>query len=124
MIEMDDILEHTLLPLLHARLVLYQHFLELEHRVKRAASRDEDFMRMITVPGVEPIAALTFKAAVDDPACFKRSRTVGAYFGLTPRRYKSGEHDNPGLISRARGRDVREAMYAAPNALRMRTMAG
>ena len=41
-------------------------------------------MRMMTVPGVGPIAALTFKAAVDDPARFKRSRTVAAHFGLTP----------------------------------------
>jgi len=47
-------------------------------------------MRMMTVPGVGPIAALTFKAAVDDPARFKRSRTVAAHFGLTPRRYQSG----------------------------------
>ncbi len=76
MIEMDDVLAHAMLPLLDARLVLYQHFLELDRRVKRAASQDEVCMRMMTVPGVGPIAALTFKAAVDDPARFKRSRTV------------------------------------------------
>nr|WP_227271567.1 transposase [Roseobacter sp. H9] len=70
------------------------------------------------------IAALTFEAAVDAPARFKRSRTVAAHFGLTQRRYQSGEHDNPGRISRAGDRDVRSALYAAANALRMRTMAG
>ena len=74
MIEMDDVLAHALVPLFDARLVLYQHFLELDRRVKRSATRDEVCMRMITVPGVGPIAALTFKAAVDDPARFKRSR--------------------------------------------------
>jgi transposase len=124
MIEMDDVLAHALVPLLDARVVLYQHFLELDRRVKRAASHDEVCMRMMTVPGVGPIAALTFKAAVDDPARFKRSRTVAAHFGLTPRRYQSGEHDNPGRISKAGDRDVRATLYAAANALLMRTMAG
>ncbi len=124
MIEIDEVLAHAMLPLLDARLVLYQHFLELDWRVKRAASQDEVCMRMMTVPGVGPIAALTFKAAVDDPARFKRSRTVAAHFGLTPRRYQSGEHDNPGRISKAGDRDVRATLYAAANALLMRTMAG
>lgn len=87
LIEMDDVLAHALVPLLDARVVLYQHFLELDRRVKRAASHDEICLRMMTVPGVGPIASLTFKAAVDDPTRFKRSRTVGAHFGLTPRRY-------------------------------------
>ncbi|MBY5935710.1 IS110 family transposase [Tateyamaria omphalii] len=124
MIEMDDVLAHAMLPLLDARLVLYQHFLKLDRRVKRAASQDEICMRLMTVPGVGPIAALTFKAAVDDPARFKRSRTVAAHFGLTPRRYQSGEQDNPGRISKAGDRDVRSTLYAAANALLMRTMAG
>ncbi len=124
MIEIDDVLAHALLPLLDARLVLYQHFLELDRRVKRAATHDEVCMRMMTVPGVGPITALTFKAAVDDPSRFKRSRTVAAHFGLTPRRYQSGEHDNPGRISKAGDRDVRATLYAAANALLMRTMAG
>jgi transposase len=124
MIEMDDVLAHALVPLLDARVALYQHFLELDRRVKRAASHDDVCMRMMTVPGVGPIAALTFKAAVDDPSRFKRSRTVGAHFGLTPRRYQSGEHDNPGRISKAGDRDVRATLYAAANALLMRTMAG
>jgi len=124
MIEIDDVLAHALVPLLDARVVLYQHFLELDRRVKRAATHDEVCMRMMTVPGVGPITALTFKAAVDDPSRFKRSRTVAAHFGLTPRRYQSGEHDNPGRISKAGDRDVRATLYAAANALLMRTMAG
>lgn len=124
MIEMDDVLAHALVPLLDARLVLYQHYLELDRRVKRAATHDKVCMRMMTVPGVGPIAALSFKAAVDDPTRFKRSRTVAAHFGLTPRRYQSGEHDNPGRISKAGDRDVRATLYAAANALLMRTMAG
>lgn len=124
MIEMDEVLAHAVIPLLDARAALFQHYLELDRRVKRAASQDEVCMRMMTVPGVGPIAALTFKAAVDDPSRFKRSRTMAAHFGLTPRRYQSGEHDNPGRISKAGDQDVRATLYAAANALLMRTMAG
>ncbi len=123
MIEIDDVSAHAMIRLLDARLVLYQHFLELDRRVKRAASRDEVCLRFMTVPGVGPIAALTFKAAVDDPARFKSSRTVAAHFGLTPRRYQSGEHDNLGRISKAGDRDVRTTLYAAANALLMRNTA-
>ncbi len=124
LIEMDEVLVHALVPLLDARLALYQSFLELDRRVKRAATKDKVCMRMMTVPGVGPIAALTFKSAVDDPSRFRRSRTVAAHFGLTPRRYQSGEADNPGRISKAGDRDVRATLYAAANALLMRTMAG
>ena len=124
LVEMDLVLARAMIPLLDARAVLYQHFLELDRRGKRAATRDKVCMRMMTVPGVGPISALTFKAAIDDPARFKRSRTVAAHFGLTPRRYQSGEHDNPGRISKAGDRDVRATLYAAANALLMRTMAG
>ena len=123
MIEIDDVLAHALVPLLDARVVLYQNYLELDRRVKRAASQDGVCMKLMTIPGVGPIAALSFKAAVDDPTRFKKSRTVAAHFGLTPRRYQSGEHDNPGRISKAGDRDVRSVLYAAANALLMRTMA-
>lgn len=124
LIEVDEVLSHAMLPLLDARLEIYRQFLNLDRRVKHAARSDNTCLRMMTVPGVGPIAALTFKAAIDDPARFKRSRTVAAHFGLTPRRYQSGEQDNPGRISRAGDRDVRATLYAAANALLMRTMAG
>lgn len=124
LVEIDDTLRHAMLPLLDARIAVYQNYLELDRRVKHAARQDDVCLRMMTVPGVGPIAALTFKAAVDDPSRFKRSRTVAAHFGLTPRRYQSGEMDNPGRISRAGDRDVRATLYAAANALLMRTITG
>ena len=58
-----------------------------------------------------------FKAAIDDPTRFKSSRLVGAHFGLTPRRFQSGEMDNTGRISRAGDRDVRATLYIAANSL-------
>jgi len=122
-IEADPDLSHALLPLLDARAVLYQTYRELDRRVKLAASRDDTCLRFMAIPGVGPIAALTFKAAVDDPKRFSSSRTVAAHFGLTPRRYQSGEMDNPGRISKAGDPDVRSALYAAANAMMMRSVA-
>jgi transposase len=123
-IEADPSLSFALLPLLDARVVLHQAFLELDRRVKQIASRDEVCLRFMAIPGVGPITALTFKAAVDDPGRFSSSRTVAAHFGLTPRRYQSGEMDNPGRISKAGDGDVRAALYSAANAMMMRSVAG
>ena len=75
----------------------------------------------MTAPGVGYIVALTFKAAVDDPSRFKRSKNVAAHFGLTPRRYQSGERDNPGHISKAGDTEVRSALYAAANIVMTRS---
>ena len=123
LIEADPDLSHALLPLLDARAVLYKTYRELDRRVKQAASHDETCLRFMAIPGVGPIAALTFRAAVDDPSRFTSSRTVAAHFGLTPRRYQSGEMDNPGRISKAGDRDVRATLYAAANAMMMRSVA-
>jgi transposase len=121
-IEDDPALAHALLPLLEARKMLFCTFVELDRRVKRIAREDAICRRFMGIPGVGEIAALSFKAAVDDPTRFKRSRTVGAHFGLTPRRYQSGETDNPGRISHAGDGDVRTALYAAANAMLMRSI--
>lgn len=122
-IEADPDLSHALLPLLDARAVLFSAYKELDRRVKRVASHDETCLRFMAIPGVGPTVALTFKAAVDDPKRFTSSRTVAAHFGLTPRRYQSGEMDNPGRISKAGDADVRSALYAAANVMMMRSVA-
>ena len=122
-IENDPALRYALLPMLDARLVLLDTFRELDRRVKQVARQDAVCRRFMSVPGVGEIAALSFKAGVDDPGRFKRSRTVGAHFGLTPRRFQSGESDNTGHISHAGDADVRAALYAAANALLMRSIA-
>jgi transposase len=121
LIEADAEMAEALLPVLEARLMLYRTYLVLDRRVKQEARNDAVCRQLMTVPGVGPITAMTFKAAVDDPRRFRRSRTVGAHFGLTPRRHQSGEHDNPGRISKAGDGDVRAALYAAANALMGRT---
>jgi len=120
-IEANAELCHALVPLLDVRLELYKTFLEMDRRVKALAYSDQICRLFMTAPGVGYIAALTFKAAVDDPGRFKRSRTVAAHFGLTPRRYQSGERDNPGHISKAGDSEVRAALYAAANIIMTRS---
>jgi transposase len=71
----------------------------------------------MTVPGVGPLVALTYAAGVDDPSRFSKSRDVGVHFGLTPRRWQSGETDWSGRISHAGDAGVRRALYQAANAL-------
>ena len=77
--------------------------------------------RLMSAPGVGFVTALTYKAGVDDPTRFKHSRTVAAHFGLTPRRFQSGEIDIEGHISRCGDRDVRSTLYTAANALMTRS---
>ena len=73
--------------------------------------------RGATAPGVGSIVALTYAAAIDDPSRFKSSKSVGPLFGLTPRRYQSGETDVTGRISKAGDATVRTALYEAANAI-------
>jgi transposase len=120
-LEADAALAQALLPLLDARLVLYRTFRELDNRTRKLAQKDPVCQRLMTAPGVGFVTALTFKAAVDDPTRFKRSRTVAAHFGLTPRRFQSGEMDNPGRISRAGDPNVRCTLYTAANAMMTRS---
>jgi len=120
-IEADTTLSHSLLLLLDARLELYQVFRELENRTRHMAHADPVCRRLMTAPGVGFITVLTYKAGVDDPYRFKRSRTVAAHFGLTPRRFQSGETDIDGHISRCGDREVRCTLYTAANVLLTRS---
>jgi transposase len=120
-IEADETLSLSLLPMLDARWVLYQTFRELDNRTRKMANNDPVCQRLMSTPGVGFVTALTFKAGVDDPSRFKRSRTVAAHFGLTPRRFQSGEIDIDGRISRCGDRDVRCALYTAANVMLTRS---
>src|SRR5215467_2240389 len=73
--------------------------------------------RLMTVPGVGPVVAVTFKSAVDDPSRIAKSKAVGALFGLTPKKYQSGEKDVTGGITRTGDEMVRTALYEAANVL-------
>ena len=113
----DEMLACALNPLLDARTMLYKTYLKLDNAIKALVKADPVCKLLMSVPGVGPVTALSFKAGVDDPSRFKSSRTVPAHFGLTPRRLQSGESDNPGHISRAGDADVRSALYVAAHSL-------
>ncbi len=71
----------------------------------------------MTVPGVGAVVAITFTSAVDDPARFRRSKDVGAHFGLTPRKYQSGETERTGRITKGGDAMVRSMLFEAANAM-------
>ena len=84
------------------------------------AMADPVATRLMSVPGVGPITALTFKSAIEDPGRFRRSADAGAYAGLAPRRSQSGERDYNGRISKAGDPMLRSALYEAANSLLVR----
>ena len=76
------------------------------------------------MPGVGVIVALTYKAAIDDPARFRPSRSVGAHLGLTPGKYRSGATDVTGRISKIGDGSVRTVLDEAANILLIRPVKG
>ena len=104
--------------------MLEQEFKAIEKRLYRLARANAPSRRLMTTPGVGAIVALTFAAAIDDPARFRSSRMVGAHFGLTPRKHQSGETDVPGRISRSWDHSVRVALYEAANVILTRAVTG
>jgi transposase len=83
-------------------------------RMKRASAACR---RLMTIPGVGQLTALAFVAAIDDPSRIRRSRDIGAYLGLVPRRYQSGGVDYTGGISKCGERRVRTLLYEAANVM-------
>ena len=103
--------------LLAVRTVLLREFSAFEKRVRVMARSDARTRLLMSTPAVGPIVALTYAAAVDDPARFKSSKQTGAHFGLTPKKYQSGETDYTGRISKIGDASVREALYQAAHML-------
>ena len=110
--------------LLAARDALGAQLRALEKRLRDQAREDERARLLMTTPGVGAIVALTFVAAVDDPGRFRSSKAVGAHFGLTPRRYQSGETDVTGRISKVGDAGVRTLLYEAANIVLTRPVKG
>ena len=108
--------------LLAARETLGAQLHDLEKRLRHQAREDERAQLLMTVPGV--IVALTFAAAVDDPGRFRSSKAVGAHFGLTPKKYQSGETDVTGRISKIGDAGVRTALYEAAHIILTRPVRG
>jgi transposase len=104
-------------PMLKARAALLAEFDRLHRMVLAVVRGDLLCRRLMTVPGVGPITALAFKTGVDVPERFAKSKTVGAHFGLTSRKFNSGEIDYNGRISKCGDAMVRTLLYEAANAM-------
>jgi transposase len=89
----------------------------IDEDMKKMVKASDACRRLMTIPGVGQLTALAFTAAVDDPERFNRSRDIGAYLGLVPRRYQSGEVDYTGSISKCGDRRVRTLLYEAANVM-------
>src|SRR5262245_24846992 len=108
-------------PLLVVRRVLRQQLGILHRRLLAVVRDDEVCRRLMTVPGVGPVVALTYRATVDVPARFRTSTAVGAVFGLTPAKYQSGEINRTGAISKCGDDMMRVMLYEAAQILLVRS---
>ena len=103
--------------LLAARNAVLKAIAAINGDLKGLVRSSEACQRLMTIPGVGQLTALAFVAAIDEPERFRRSRDVGAYFGLIPRRYQSGEIDYTGSISKCGDRRLRTLLYEAANVM-------
>src|SRR6202158_91412 len=104
-------------PLRVVRRVLREQINILHRRLLTVVRDDEVCRRLMTVPGVGPVVALTYRATVDVPARFRKSKSVGAVFGLTCAKYQSGEIDRSGRISRCGDEMMRVMLYEAAQSM-------
>ena len=117
----DPVLASLTESLLAVVEVMSQQADALTKRVLDEVRIEPTCRRLMTVPGVGPLTALAFRATIDQPGRFRKSRDVGAHLGLTPRRYQSGETDVQGHISRCGDELARTALYEAAHSLLIRS---
>jgi transposase len=110
--------------LLAVHAVLLREFNGFEKRMRMMARADARAALLMSTPAVGPIVALTYACAIDDPARFKSSKRAGSHFGLTPRKYQSGETDYSGRISKIGDAAVREALYQAAHVMLTKPVKG
>jgi transposase len=110
--------------LLAVRAVLQKEFAAFEKRTRKMAQTDARTRLLMSTPAVGPIVALTYASAVDDPSRFKSSKQAGAHFGLTPKKYQSGETDYTGRISKIGDSSVRTALYEAAHIMLTKPLKG
>ena len=110
-------LERIAEAMLSARAALKAEYEKLHKAVLAIVREDSICRRLMTAPSVGPLVAITYKSAMDDPNRIAKSKAAGALFGLTPKKYQSGEKDVTGGITRTGDEMVRTALYEAANVL-------
>jgi transposase len=119
----DAGLAQILQPVLEAWRSMRARTAELSKQLVASARASEKCQLLTSIPGVGAVTASFFVAAIEDPANFAKSRSVGAWLGLTTRRYQSGEVDYDGHISRRGDNRLRGLLYEAATVILTRTMA-
>ena len=107
-------------PLLIVRRTLREQIGILHGRLLAVVRTDDVCRRLMTVPGVGPVVALTYRTTVDVPARFRTSKAVGAVFGLTPSRHQSGKINRSGAISKCGDEMMRAMLYEAAHIMLVR----
>jgi transposase len=113
LIEGHDMLGTVIGAMLQARAALWNEFTRLHRAMLKVARADPVCRQLMSAPSVGALVAVTYRSAVDDPGRFAKSRTVGAYFELTPKKYQSGETDFDGGVIKVGDAMVRAALYEA-----------
>jgi transposase len=106
-------LETIAAAMLAVHMALLREFNGLEKRVRAMSLLDAKAKLLMSTPAVGPVISLTYASAIDDPSRFTSSKRAGPLFGLTPKKYQSGETDHSGRISKLGDASVREALYEA-----------
>jgi transposase len=125
----DLVVNHASLQMIAAALlsvhaVLLRELKAFDKQVRSMARVDVKAKLLMSAPAVGPIVALTYASAIDDPGRFTSSRRVGAHFGLTPKKYQSGETDYTGRISKIGDATVRTALYEAAHIMLIKPIKG
>jgi transposase len=113
----SGILQAIIQPLLQARPTIVRQILVLDRQIITAAQEDPVCRLLMTIPGVGPVVALTYRASVDQPHRFAHSRAVGVHAGLTPKRHQSGETDYDGGVSKCGDTMLRAMLYEAAQSM-------
>jgi transposase len=116
-------LARIILPMLEAWRSVRTRASVLGRQLLASARQSAACQQLMSIPGVGAITATSFTAAIEDPANFKKSRSVGAWLGLTTWRYQSGEVDYDGHISRRGDAHLRGLLYEAATVILTRTHA-
>jgi len=90
---------------------------KLDKQLKQFAKEDEDCKKLMSIPGVGAVVAVTYKSTIDNPQRFEDSATVGAYLGLTPKQYSSGQVNRQGRVSLMGPKECRTMLYEAAQCL-------
>lgn len=113
----DPLVHDAILALLATWRTAGQRKRDLERQLVRLAREHDVCRRLATVPGIGAVTSLAFVTTIEDPMRFRRSADVGAFLGLTPKRYQSGDVNIVGRISKAGDRMMRSLLFEAGNAI-------